>query len=71
MQIISIWDTKGRSCLNACNKNWLKKLAKKIPEAKWDIKSIHNDPPSALCNEKTPGLVKVRKLSSDHLRQTP
>jgi hypothetical protein len=28
--IIAIWNTKGRNCLNACNKNWLKELAKEI-----------------------------------------
>jgi hypothetical protein len=26
MHIIAIWNTKGRNCLNACNKNWLKEL---------------------------------------------
>ena len=44
MNIIAIWKTKGRNCLNACNKNWLKELAKEIPEAKWEINCIHNDP---------------------------
>jgi len=29
MHIIAVWNTKGRNCLNACNKNWLKELAKK------------------------------------------
>ena len=72
MCLIAIWNTKGRKCLNACNKNWLKELAKEIPEAKWDINYIHNDPyPSALSIEKTPGLIEVRKLPSDHPHQTP
>jgi hypothetical protein len=44
MQIIAIWITKGRNCINACNNNWLKELAELIPEAKWEINSIHNDP---------------------------
>jgi hypothetical protein len=35
MNIIAIWDTKGRNCLNTCKKIWLKELAKEIPEAKW------------------------------------
>jgi hypothetical protein len=49
-----------------------KEHAKQIPEAKWEINCIHNNPyPSALCNENTPGLIKVSKLSSDHLHQTP
>jgi hypothetical protein len=39
---------KGRNGINACNKNWLKELAKENSEAKWEINYIHNDPyPSA------------------------
>jgi hypothetical protein len=69
---IAIWNTEGRNCLNACNKKWLKDLAKEILEAKWEIKCIHNDPyPSVLGIVKTPGLNKVRKPPRDHLRQTP
>ena len=37
LKIIAIWNTKGRVCLNAHNKDWLKELAKEIPEAMWDI----------------------------------
>jgi hypothetical protein len=36
-QVIAIWNTKCRICLNAHNKDWLKELAKEIPEAKWEI----------------------------------
>jgi hypothetical protein len=43
-QVIAIWNTKGRVCLNAHNKDWLKELAKEIPEAKWEIQNIHNHP---------------------------
>jgi hypothetical protein len=43
MHIIATWNTKGRNCLNAC-KIWLKELAKEIPEAKWEINYICNDP---------------------------
>ena len=39
LQIIAIWNTKGRICLNAHNKDRLKKLAKEIPEAKWEFKT--------------------------------
>jgi len=76
LQIIAIWNTKGRNCLKAYNNNWLK-VAKAgggggCPEAKWEINCIDNNPyPSALCTEDTPGLFKARKLPSDHLRQTP
>ena len=44
LQTIVIWNAKGRVCLNAHNKDWLKELAKEIPEAKWDIQNIHNHP---------------------------
>ena len=72
LQIIAIWITEGRNCLNACNKEWLKELAKEIPEAKWEINSIYNDlDPSALCNEKNPRRNEKRKLPSDQLHQTP
>jgi hypothetical protein len=42
LKIIAIWNTKGRGCLNAHNKDWLKELAKEITEAKWEIHRIHN-----------------------------
>jgi hypothetical protein len=32
LKIIAIWNTKGRVCLNAHNKDWLKELAKEIPD---------------------------------------
>jgi hypothetical protein len=45
LKIVAIWKTKGRVCLNAHNKDWLKELAKEIPqEAKWEIQNIHNHP---------------------------
>jgi hypothetical protein len=37
LKIIAIWNTKGRVCLNAHNKDRLKEVAKEIHEAKWDI----------------------------------
>jgi len=49
MHIIAIWNTKGRNCLNACSKNWQKEIAKEIPEAKWEINYIHNDPYLYIC----------------------
>jgi hypothetical protein len=49
MHIIAIWNKEGRNCLNACNKNWSKQLAKEKPEAKWEINNIHNDPALPLC----------------------
>jgi len=44
LKIIAIWHTKGRVCLNAHNKDWLKELAKEIPEAKWEIQNIRSHP---------------------------
>jgi hypothetical protein len=44
LTVLAIWNTEGRDCLNACIKNWVKDLAKEIPEAKWEINCIHNDP---------------------------
>jgi len=59
LHIIAIWNIKGRNCLNACNKDWLKELTKEIPEAKWEINCIYNNPhPSALSTEQTLGLNK-------------
>jgi hypothetical protein len=71
--IIAIWNTEGRNCLNACNRNWLKDLAKEIPEAKWEIICTHNYPyPSAIIStEETPGLNERRKLPNDLLCQIP
>jgi len=37
LQVIAIWNTKGRVCLNAHNNDWLKELAKEIPEAKLEF----------------------------------
>jgi hypothetical protein len=68
MHIIAIWSTKGRYCLNACNKNWLKELAKEISDAKWKINYIHTTPtPLQLMRL----LALIKKLPSDHLHQTP
>ena len=49
VHIVATWNTEGRNCLKyACNKNWLKDLAKEISEVKWEISYIRNNPyPSA------------------------
>ena len=44
LQIIATWNTKGRVCLNAHNKDWLKELAKEISEATRELQNIHNHP---------------------------
>ena len=68
LQIIAmIWNTKGRVCLNAHNKDWLKELAKEIPEAKWVIQNIHNHPyQTALSSGQHSRLNKFNKLPNDH-----
>jgi hypothetical protein len=67
LKIIAIWNTKGRVCLNAHNKDWLKELSKEIPEAKWEIQNIHNHPyQTALGSGQHSGLNKLNKLPNDH-----
>jgi len=67
LQIIAIWNTKGRVCLNAHNKDWLKEHAKEIPEAKWETQNIHYHPyQTALGSGQHSGLNKFNKLPNDH-----
>ena len=67
MQIIAIWNTKDRVCLNAHNKDWLKEFAKEIPEATWEIQNIHNHPyQTALGSGQNSGLNKFNRLPNDH-----
>ena len=66
-QVIAIWNTKGKVCLNTHNKDWLKELAEKIPEAKWETQDIHNHPyQTASGSGQHPGLNKLNKLPNDH-----
>ena len=54
-------------CLNVHNKDWLKELAKEIPEAKWEIHDIHDHPyQTALGSGQHSGLSKFNKLPNDH-----
>jgi len=67
LQIIAIWNIKGMICLNAHNKDWLKELAKEIPEAKWEIWNVHNHPyRTGLGSGQHSGLNKSIKLPNDH-----
>jgi hypothetical protein len=67
LKIIAIWNAKGRVCLNAHNKDWLKELGKEIPEAKWEIQNIHDHPyHTALRPRQHSGLNIVNKLPNDH-----
>jgi hypothetical protein len=67
LKIIAIWNTKGRVCLNAHNKDWLKELAKEIPEAKWEVINIHDHPyQTSLGSGQHSGLNKCNKLPNDH-----
>ena len=67
LKIIAIWNTKGKGCLNAHNKDWLKEPAKEIPEAKWEIQNILNHPyQRALGSGQHSGLNKFNKLPNDH-----
>jgi len=67
LQSIAMWNTKGRVCLNAHNKDWLTELAKEIPEETWEIQNIHNHPyQTVLGSGQHSGLNKSNKLSNDH-----
>jgi hypothetical protein len=67
LQVIALWNTNGRVCLNAHNKDWLKDIAKEIPEGKWEIQNIHNHPyQTALGSGQQSGLTKINKLPNDH-----
>jgi hypothetical protein len=68
LQVIAIWNTRGRVCLNAHSKDWLKELAKEIPEANWEIQIIHNHPyqTALLGSGQHSGLNKCNKLPNDH-----
>ena len=67
LKTIATWNTKGRVCVNAHNKDWLKELATEIPEAKWEIQNIHNHPyQTASGSRQHSGLNKIDKLPNDH-----
>jgi hypothetical protein len=67
LKIIAIWNTKGRFCLIAHNKDWLKEIAIEIPEAKWEIQNIHSHPyQTALGSGQHSGLNKFNELPNDH-----
>jgi len=69
LKIIATWNTKGRVCLNAHNKDWIKQLVKEILEAKWEIQNIHNHPyQTALGSGQHSGLNKFNKLPNDPLK---
>jgi len=72
-QIIAIWNTKGRVCFNAHNKDWLKILVKEIPEAKWEMQNIHNHPyQTALGSGQHSGLNKIIiVISTKHPKTAP
>jgi hypothetical protein len=71
LKIIAIWNTKGRVCLNAHNKDWLKETAKEISKAKWETKNIHNHSyQTVLGSGQHSGLNRFNKLPNDH-PQTP
>eukprot|EP00983_Pelagomonas_calceolata_P059331 1145869-Pelagomonas_calceolata.AAC.1 len=44
LQIIAVWITAARVYLNNQSPTWLQGLAKYIPEARWFVKSVRNDP---------------------------
>jgi hypothetical protein len=70
LQIIAICNTKGRVCLNAYNKDWLKNFAKRSPrQIKWEIQNINNNPyHTALGPGQHSGLCKFAKRSPRQIK---
>ena len=66
MQIIAVWNTAARLCLNNHNPTWISDLARDIPEARWKHRNISNDP---VLNARNPsmetGFKKFEKLPFD------
>jgi hypothetical protein len=59
--------TQRTKCLPQTLCDWLKELAKEIPEAKWEIQNIHYHPyQTALGSGQHSGLNKINKLPNDH-----
>jgi len=57
----------GSASMLTTSKDWLKELAKEIPEAKWKIQNIHNHPyHTAWGSGRHSGLNKFNKLPNDH-----
>ena len=67
LKIIAIWNTKGRVCLNAHNKDWLKKTCQRNPWGKvWNSKHTYHPYQTALGSGEHSGLNRFIKLPNDH-----
>eukprot|EP00983_Pelagomonas_calceolata_P065687 1148689-Pelagomonas_calceolata.AAC.2 len=64
-RIIAVWETAARVYLNNQNPTWLRGLAKNIPEAKWFVKNVRNDPIHNARHGVMPGIGKCEKLPLD------
>eukprot|EP00983_Pelagomonas_calceolata_P071240 1151146-Pelagomonas_calceolata.AAC.1 len=78
LQIIAVWNTTARVSLNNQNLNWLRGLAKDIPEllvseAKWLITNVGNKPIINARHTVMPGIGKCKKLplAKKQIAKTP
>eukprot|EP00983_Pelagomonas_calceolata_P058658 1145583-Pelagomonas_calceolata.AAC.1 len=65
LQIVAVWNTAARFHLNNQSPTWLQGLAKDIPEAKWFVKNVRNDPIHNARHGVMPGIGKCEKLPLD------
>eukprot|EP00983_Pelagomonas_calceolata_P027917 875726-Pelagomonas_calceolata.AAC.1 len=65
LQIIAVWNTTARAHLNNQSPIWLRDLAKDIPEAKWYVKCVSNNPILNARHAIMPGIGKREKLPLD------
>eukprot|EP00983_Pelagomonas_calceolata_P027326 858248-Pelagomonas_calceolata.AAC.1 len=65
LQIIAVWNTAARVRLNNQSPTWLQGLAKDVPEAKWFVKNVRNDPIRDARHAVMPGIGKCEKLPLD------
>eukprot|EP00983_Pelagomonas_calceolata_P060956 1146606-Pelagomonas_calceolata.AAC.3 len=65
---ITVWNTTARVHLNNQSPTWLQGLARDIPEAKWYVKNVRNDPIHHYVNARhnvIPTIRKCEKLPLD------
>eukprot|EP00983_Pelagomonas_calceolata_P034481 1080434-Pelagomonas_calceolata.AAC.1 len=58
LRIIAVWNTTARVHLNNQSLTWLQGLAKGIPEAKWFVKNVRNNPIRNARHAVMPGIGK-------------
>eukprot|EP00983_Pelagomonas_calceolata_P118580 1160520-Pelagomonas_calceolata.AAC.1 len=64
----AVLNTAARVHLNNQSPTWLQGLAKDIPEAKWFVKNVRNDPIRNAKHAVMPGIEKCERLTLDKKR---